>query len=77
MATSATSFSEETPRPWPLEVQALQQALHNQRNYNHLITTIISRFVEISPADLDQEIRHSLSLVRQATQVDGCCLSFC
>jgi len=77
MATSATSPSEDKQRPWPLEVQALQQALHNQRNYNHLITTIISRFVEISPADLDQEIRHSLSLVRQATQVDGCCLSFC
>jgi PAS domain S-box-containing protein len=77
MATSATSLSEDKQRPWPLEVQALQQALNTQRNYNHLITTIISCFVDISPADLDQEIHHALHLVHQATQVDSCYLSFC
>ena len=57
--------------------RSTQRALQIQRNYNHLITTIISRFVDISPTDLDREIHHTLHLVREATQVQGCYLSFC
>lgn len=44
--------------------------LQLQRDYNHLITAIISRFVDISPADLDTEIEHTLALVGTITQVD-------
>ena len=60
------------PRPGASPWQTLQ----TQRNYSHLITAIISRFVEIRPADLDQEIHQTLRLVQEVTQVDGSYLMF-
>ena len=76
--TAALTPNPGTPTPSPQNnLLKTQQALQTQRNYNHLITTIISRFVEIRPSDLDQEIRHTLHLVRQVTQMQGCYLSFC
>lgn len=47
-----------------------QRSLQLQRDYNHLITAIISRFVDISPTDLDTEIEHTLALVGTITQVN-------
>lgn len=67
-ALAAQTLPQRGVSPW--------QALQTQRNYSHLITAIISRFVELRPTDLDQEIRHTLSLVRETSQVDASYLIF-
>ncbi len=56
--------------------QDTQQALQAQRNYNHLIATIISRFADIDAGDLAQEIIRTLSLVCEVAQVEASYLSF-
>ncbi|MFH7242283.1 MAG: PAS domain S-box protein [Spirulina sp.] len=56
--------------------QGTQQALQTQRNYNHLIASIISRFVDIDADDLAQEIRRTLALVCEVAQVEASYLSF-
>ncbi|MEB3289142.1 MAG: PAS domain S-box protein [Leptolyngbya sp.] len=48
-----------------------------QANDNHLITAIISRFADINPTDLDQEIRHALHLIGETTGVQGVYLTLC
>lgn|GEM_PF-1180421 len=50
--------------------KATEQALKLQRDFNHLIAEISSRFIDISPDQLDTEIDRSLQLIGEATNSD-------
>jgi len=50
--------------------KATEQALKLQRDFNQLIAEISSRFVDISPDQLDAEIDRSLQLMGEATRSD-------
>jgi PAS domain S-box-containing protein len=50
--------------------KATEQALKVQRDFNQLIVEIVSRFVDISPAELDAEIELTLQLIAQITHCD-------
>jgi PAS domain S-box-containing protein len=50
--------------------KAVEQALKIQRDFNQLIAEITSRFVDLSPTDLDAEIERTLQLIGEITQVD-------
>ncbi|MFN7759800.1 MAG: PAS domain-containing protein [Pseudanabaena sp.] len=50
--------------------KATEQALQLQRDFNQLIAEISSRFVDISPEQLDAEIDRSLQLMAEATNSD-------
>ncbi|MDX2212312.1 MAG: PAS domain-containing protein [Oculatellaceae cyanobacterium bins.114] len=50
--------------------KATEQALQIQRDFNQLIAEITSRFVDLSPADLNTEIERTLQLIGEITQVD-------
>jgi PAS domain S-box-containing protein len=52
------------------ERKATEQALKVQRDFNQLIAEITSRFVDLSPNDLDTEIERTLQLIGEITQVD-------
>ncbi len=47
-----------------------EQSLQIQRDFNQLIAEITSRFVDLSPEDLDFEIDRTLQLIAEITQVD-------
>ncbi|WP_434685228.1 PAS domain-containing protein [Pseudanabaena minima] len=47
-----------------------ERALKLQRDFNHLIAEISSRFIDISPDQLDAEIDRSLQLIGEATNSD-------
>jgi diguanylate cyclase (GGDEF)-like protein/PAS domain S-box-containing protein len=50
--------------------KAAELALEVQRDFNELIANITSRFVDLSPADLDGEIERALGDICQITGVD-------
>jgi len=50
--------------------KATEHSLKVQRDFNQLIATITSRFVDLSPAALDAELDHTLAQIGQATDVD-------
>ncbi len=50
--------------------QAAEQGLKIQRDFNQLIAEITSRFVDLSPSELDAEIGRTLQLIGEITQVD-------
>jgi len=52
------------------ELRDAEQALKLQRDFNQLIAEISSRFVDISPAQIDAEIERSLQLIAEATNSD-------
>lgn len=50
--------------------KAVEQALKVQRDFNELIAKITSRFVDLSPVDLDTEIDQALQDIGVVSQVD-------
>jgi PAS domain-containing protein len=52
------------------ERKATEQALKVQRDFNELIANITSRFVDLSPANLDVEIEQALQDIGEVTRVD-------
>lgn len=53
-----------------VSLKATEQALKFQRDLNQLIAEITSRFIDISPDCLDEEIDRSLQLIGEATNSD-------
>lgn len=65
----AASFYQQA-RMALIERQRAEAALKVQSDFNQLIAEITSRFVDVHPNKVDEEINHSLQLIGEITQVD-------
>lgn len=53
-----------------LHWESIQRTLEQQRDFNHLIAEISSRFADLEPTNLNPEIDRTLQLLGEATQAD-------